>query len=170
VYNAKNLILYVNPAYAAQLEKPYNATEADKLGWVNIPDQFHFWTILVKGGFYVLKGRRGIASVVVDHMEIDELIKTNWIDAAGNVFKPVEVVDGLYEKSYCLRMKLKPKPTLTKDAWILCFDSDKLRQYWVKSISFVPFFILVKRFEFGTVLRFLGRRLCYCVKPLRNRP
>jgi len=102
----KDLQLYVNEAFAAQELTPYDKTEGDKYGPINIPSKFDFWLILLNNNFYVVNSRRGISLKIVDKLDMSTVVKTHWMDKFGNAYPPVSTLDDK-QFGYCMKIKLK---------------------------------------------------------------
>jgi len=64
-FTKEKVRFYLNTAYEAQEEHPYDKELKDDYGTVAIPDKFHFWFIIISGQMYVINARRGITQQVI---------------------------------------------------------------------------------------------------------
>lgn len=135
--NDDTLEFYVNDGYYELQKIKHNKTSADQHGFLNIPTKFAFWTILYQGGLYALNSRRVIQTRIIDQFSLSEIEKKKWVDSKGEQHEPIESIN--ISHGYCLRFKLKEQPTNNIDTWILCFENDELRKYWLKNIQGVSY-------------------------------
>jgi len=81
----------------------------------------------------MLNTRRLITIRIVDEFALADVAEA-YIDVKGIKHPGVEPLEKFAE-GFCLKIKLKTHPQFKNDIFIICMESEDLRDLWVKSFS-----------------------------------
>lgn len=81
----------------------------------------------------MLNTRRLITIRIVDEFALSDMAEA-YIDVKGIKHAGVEALEKFAE-GFCLKIKIKSHPVFKNDIYIICMESEELRDLWVKSFS-----------------------------------